>query len=651
MIGKLLGGRYEIEKVIGEGGMAMVYRAKDILLHRTVAVKVLRSQFGTDEDFIARFHREAQAAASLSHPNVVNTYDLGQEDGVYYIVMEYVEGGTLKEYITEHAPLPVEDAVNIAIQICDALDHAHHHHIIHRDIKPHNILMGKNGRIKVTDFGIARAVTSATITHTGSVLGSVQYFSPEQAKGIMTDAKSDLYSLGVVLYEMLTGHLPFDGDSPISVALKHLQDPYIHAKELRPELPQSVDNVIVRVMAKDPVFRYETAHEMLEDLRTCLTPERENEPPYQLPEALGGNDDKEITRVIPAIKPDMLRRKWTSEDGKEGLDLAEVKDDGGKDEVKTPQKPWKKWTMWSGATLAVLIVIIVGLYLANQIFNVPDVVVPAVENMPLDQARKILEDKKLVPVIQNQSDPTVPEGTVIKQTPAAKMTVKEKSEVKLIVSQGKLKEAMPKYIGMKLKSIEGDLKTRFQRYEVKYVNNDQYEPGMIIEQKPAANEIVVLGDTTVYLTVNQGTVKMPDLIGLTEADARSKVEGLGLIADITKASSYKTEGTVISQSYAKDSDVPKGSHVSIQVSSGFPSDSKKAIVPINVYLNSGEQANIEIRLTDATVTNQTVEKVTIYQSTRFSVTCILAPSKDATIQVFRNGVPIETQVVKYSDVK
>lgn len=643
MIGKTLGARYEIDKLIGEGGMAQVFRAKDLLLNRTVAVKILRSQFGGDEDFIARFHREAQAAASLSHQHVVNIYDLGQENGIYYIVMEYVDGITLKKYINSHAPLSIEEAVNIAIQICEGLDHAHQHHIIHRDIKPHNILINKSGRIKVTDFGIARAVSSATITHTGSVLGSVQYFSPEQAKGVITDAKSDLYSLGVVLYEMLTAKLPFNGDSPISVALKHLQDSYVYPKELRPIIPQSVENVVVRALAKDPLFRHGSAHEMLEDLRTCLLPDRINEEPYRFTEPMIPGDDNEITRVIPAIKPDMLKRKWSP-------DEKEEKEEQEEKEERPPQKPWKKWLTRVGATFAILLVIMSGLVLANTIFNVPDVVVPNVENMPLDQARKALEDKKLIPVIQNQYDPRKAENIVLSQNPGPNKTVKQKSEVVLIVN-ATTKEGMPNYVGLKIKSIETELKTKFQKYEIKHVNNDEYEAGMVVEQIPAAGESVVLANTTVILTVNQGTVAMPDVMNLTEAEARAKIEGAGLQLDISRTPSYSPEGIVIGQSTKAGDQVVKGTRVTVQVSSGYPGEARKHIVPINVYLTNGEQANIEIRLTDATVTNQTVEKVTIYQSTKFSVTCILSPSRDANVQVFRDGVLVEQKVVKYHDVK
>lgn len=295
-------GRYEIIERIGGGGMALVYKAQDILLNRNVAVKVLRQQFVHDEEFIRRFRREAQSAASLSHSNVVSIYDVGQEDEIHYIVMECVEGKNLNEIIKERAPLQVDEAVRIASQICDALEHAHQNQIIHRDIKPHNILIGRNGRVKVTDFGIARAVTSTTITQTGSVVGSVHYFSPEHAKGVITGEKSDLYSLGIVLYQMLTAQLPFLGESPISVALKHLQEEFEEPRKINPLIPQSVENVILKSMRKNPEERYQSADEMLRDLETCLLPGRRNESKLEFTHL----DDEDQTRVIPAIKPQQL---------------------------------------------------------------------------------------------------------------------------------------------------------------------------------------------------------------------------------------------------------------------------------------------------------------------------------------------------------
>jgi eukaryotic-like serine/threonine-protein kinase len=266
MEGKKLGGRYQIISRVGGGGMAVVYKAKDLLLNRFVAIKVLNESLSNDAEFIRRFNREAQAAASLSHPNIVNVYDVGQDGYTHYIVMELVVGLTLKQYIQEHAPLPVKEAAEIAMQICDGLAHAHENQIVHRDIKPHNILLGANGRVKVTDFGIARAASSSTITQAGSVMGSVHYFSPEQARGGVIGEKSDIYSLGILLYEMLTGQLPFEGDSAISIALKHLQDPVEDPRKLNPAIPDAIVSILLRALEKDPTMRYPSAKAMMRDI-------------------------------------------------------------------------------------------------------------------------------------------------------------------------------------------------------------------------------------------------------------------------------------------------------------------------------------------------------------------------------------------------
>lgn len=277
LIGKRINGRYQILETIGGGGMANVYKAHDVILNRTVAVKVLRPQFSDDEEFIRRFRREAQAATSLSHPSVVNIYDVGEEGDLYFIVMEYVEGLTLKQLIQKRGILPVEETVAIMLQITSAIAHAHANHIVHRDIKPHNILISPNGEAKVTDFGIARAMTSATITHTNSVMGSVHYLSPEQARGGMVNEKSDIYSLGIVLYEMATGVVPFSGDTAVSIAIKHLQSNLPSPKSMNPSLPQSIENIILKATAKDPFHRFQRASDMEDDLQTALHPERMSE--------------------------------------------------------------------------------------------------------------------------------------------------------------------------------------------------------------------------------------------------------------------------------------------------------------------------------------------------------------------------------------
>lgn len=282
MEGKKLGGRYEIISRVGGGGMAVVYKAKDLLLYRYVAIKVLNESLSNDSEFIRRFSREAQAAASLSHPNVVNVYDVGTEGHTHYIVMEYIEGPTLKEWIQQNGPLPPETVVDIASQICDGLAHAHENQIVHRDIKPHNILLGPGGRAKVTDFGIARAATSSTITQTGSVMGSVHYFSPEQARGGVIGERSDLYSLGIVMYEMVTGRLPFDADSAIAIALKHLQEPVEDPRTYAADLPDSIRHIILKALEKDPEQRFASAKVMMQELRYALPSDWRDEPKWSV---------------------------------------------------------------------------------------------------------------------------------------------------------------------------------------------------------------------------------------------------------------------------------------------------------------------------------------------------------------------------------
>ena len=299
LIGKIVGNRYEIISEAGTGGMATVYKAKDRVLNRNVAVKVLKDEYTTDQDFIKRFNSEAQSAAALSHPNIVSIYDVGheEENNLYYIVMELIKGKTLKEIINKDGSISWKWAVNIAIQIASALEEAHKHGIIHRDIKPHNIIITEDGTAKVTDFGIAKAVSNSTITAFGTTIGSVHYFSPEQAKGGITDARSDLYSLGVVMYEMLTGKVPFDADTPVSVALMHMQEKPKEPIELNSDIPMAVNKIVVKAMRKEPVERYQTASEMLADLSEAL---KDPNGDFVVIE----NKDGEYTRVIQAVKID-----------------------------------------------------------------------------------------------------------------------------------------------------------------------------------------------------------------------------------------------------------------------------------------------------------------------------------------------------------
>ncbi len=298
LIGKRISGRYKIIKMIGGGGMANVFLARDMILDRDVAIKILRLDFADEDEFIRRFQREAQSATSLAHSNIVNIFDVGEEENIYYIVMEYVDGLTLKQYIQNNYPIPTEKVLDIMKQLTSALSHAHYNHIIHRDIKPQNILIDHDGNVKITDFGIAMALSSTAITQTNAVLGSVHYLSPEQARGGIATKKSDIYSLGIVMFELLTGRLPFSGESAISIALKHLQSETPPPTRWNPDIPQSVENIVLKATAKDPFLRYKNVEEMEKDLDTALDPNRLSEPRFIIPE------DKEMTKAIPVITND-----------------------------------------------------------------------------------------------------------------------------------------------------------------------------------------------------------------------------------------------------------------------------------------------------------------------------------------------------------
>jgi serine/threonine protein kinase/beta-lactam-binding protein with PASTA domain len=653
MEGQRLGGRYQLEARIGGGGMAIVYKARDLILNRQVAVKVLRSQFGTDEDFVNRFRREAQAVASLSHPNVVGVYDVGEDGDTHYMVMEYVEGSTLKEVINERGALPVEEAVRIAVQICDALDHAHQNKIIHRDIKPHNILIGKNGRVKVTDFGIARAVTSTTITHTNSVLGSVHYFSPEQARGGITAEKSDIYSLGIVLYEMVTGQLPFSGDSPISVALKHLQEPLPEPRQVKPDIPQSVENVILKALVKDPLLRYASAKEMLLDLETCLLPERLNEEKISFPEL-----DDEPTRVVPVITPEMLEASQSRQAGQAGT---RNRFEPEEQEEKPQKKWWVKTLIWLGAIGLFLVLAFFGLnFLLNIFPSVPEVAVPYVEGVKVELAEKKIRDAKLVPKIIEEENDQVEQGNVIRQDPAPPMRLKENAIVTLYVSKGQKAISMPNLVGLSRATAEETLRQNgFTVTEDMFIEReDENAPaGQVIGQTPAAGEQVVPSHTTLQVIVSKGKryVEMPDVRGLTVDRARLELFKAGLgVGDVVEQPSYVTDkpGIVLStHPYDPKMQVPAGTAIPLTVSNGqFPADAKVGTTPIYVDLTEGETAEIKIVVSDARGDNKVLFHETISESKEYDVPVVLSPERNATIQVLKQGAPVQNITIQYSSL-
>lgn len=659
MIGHDLAGRYEILSRIGGGGMALVYKAHDVLLNRNVAVKVLRQQFVNDEEFIRRFRREAQSAAALSHPNVVSIYDVGQEDDTHYIVMEYVEGNNLNEIIIERAPLQADEAVRVAVQICDALDHAHQNHIIHRDIKPHNILIGNNGRVKVTDFGIARAVTSSTITQTGSVLGSVHYFSPEHAKGINTGEKSDLYSLGIVLYQMLTGKLPFLGESPISVALKHLQENFEDPRVMNPHIPQSVENVILKAMRKNPSERYSSAHEMVLDLDTCLRPERLNEPKIMF----DSFNDLEETRVMPAIRGDAINpshagREWSAPKAS----AASTSDRLPSQEPDRAGKAWRKPLMVVGITLALLTLIILGFIWLLDKIDTEEVEVPYVVDLTLEDARKELQEVglRIEDPVTREFSKNIPKDQVIEQN-KKNMRVKAGSFIELTVSDGPEMKSFKNYVGQSIKSVKEELTALGVADErIKIIEeNSEEAPNTILEQTPAPNELFDpdTAELSFVVSIGRETVDMPDLIDMKLSTARNVLKSLELVLkeeDILAQPSYlhAKDHIIEVNNYNAGDKVPKGSNIIIVVSSGPPADAKT--YPINVRISPasvGKSSEVKIIYSDARGENMEGVTRTINGTVDIPVTVVLAPDTVARITVHRDGQFMDIREISYDELE
>ncbi|MFA5696178.1 MAG: Stk1 family PASTA domain-containing Ser/Thr kinase [Bacilli bacterium] len=418
--GQKINDRYEILKILGEGGMANVYLAQDTILERKVAVKVLRGDLASDEKFVRRFQREALAASSLNHPNVVQMYDVGEDDGNFYIVMEYIEGRTLKQLIKKRGKLTFSEVVDIMLQLTEGMSHAHDAYIIHRDIKPQNVLILDNGLVKITDFGIAMALNSSQLTQTNSVMGSVHYLPPEQASGKGSTIKSDVYSLGILMYELLTGKLPFKGENAVEIALKHMKDPLPSLRREIDDLPQSIENIIIKATAKNPKNRYNNAREMYDDLKTCLDKNRVNEQRY-IYQYL--EQDLEDTKVIEPILKD---NKETDKPV-----IKEIK----KDEFK-PNK--KLFFILGGIILGLILLIITIFLIVPALTKVPDVKVPDVSLLTVEEAESQLKKVGFEVELETikQSSETVPIGYVIKTSPSKNRLIKKGTTIKIYESTG-----------------------------------------------------------------------------------------------------------------------------------------------------------------------------------------------------------------------
>lgn len=539
-LGKILGNRYILLEKVGEGGMALVYKARCQLLNRYVAVKILRPEYTMDEEFVRKFKRESLAAASLSHPNIVSVYDVGEQDGIYYIVMEFIQGQTLKEYIKKSVKINYNETLNIIYQICLALEHAHKNGIVHRDIKPHNILITEDKMIKVTDFGIARASSSITMTNTNNVMGSVHYFSPEQARGGYSDHRTDIYSLGVVMYEMLTGSLPYDAESPITVALKHIQDSVKEPQLTDPSIPKAVNDIVVKCMEKDMTKRYQSARELINDIQKA-----QSNPNMSLYDT---KVDEQSTRIIPI----------------EAINKANEKSINSKKRGKMAAA-----VIIGILTTAVIIAAIAWGY--NKYFIVKDVKVPEIIGQTEEAAKAILEKNKLIMEIGGNTSSDKPEGQIFKVIPEEGSTVKENSTIRVFISTGQKKAIVPDLKNFDIMTAESLLsKNGLKRGKIDRVNSSDVQKDLIIEQTPAKDTEVTEG-TPVDIVISDGPevklVPVPVLFGETLDNAKKKLKDANLdIGDVTTGSDSKyVDGVVISQGVQSGTQVKQGSKINITI--------------------------------------------------------------------------------------
>ena len=555
LVGRVIGNRYEIIEKIGEGGMATVYKAKCNILKRYVAVKVLRDEFTTDEEFIKRFNTEAQAAASLTHPNIVSIYDVGHEENIYYIVMELVQGKTLKEIINEDGALPWKWALNVSIQVASALEMAHKNNIVHRDIKPHNIIITEDGIAKVTDFGIAKAVSNSTITAFGTTIGSVHYFSPEHARGGYTDAKSDLYSLGVVMYEMLTGRVPFDADTPVSIALKHMQEKPIEPIKLNPTIPYAVNKIIMKAMEKDPNERYQSATEMLKDLSMALkNPEGDFV------------EQKDFTNQYTQRIPTLGEQEYIKND--------KIEDDEEQEEPKNKMSKKKKIIITIAIILGIILIPIIGFFGTKALMDagVPkDVDLPNLVGKTLEEANKEIEGTDITLEQTEEFNADVEAGKIISQDPpyVNGYTVKENSTIKIVISKGTEKAVVENVKGKTYEEAVQILEKANLKVERVDQTSQTVEAGIVIDQEPGEDEDVNAGDT-VKLYVSSGTgieqVEVENVVGKTEEEATSILTKAGLKVNVGyKEDSSEATDIVLSQDVTAGEKVDEGTTVTIVV--------------------------------------------------------------------------------------
>ena len=568
--GQKINDRYEIIRSIGEGGMANVYLGYDTILDRNVAIKVLRGDLSNDEKFVRRFQREALSASSLAHPNIVEMYDVGEDDGTYYIVMEYVEGKTLKQLLKKRGTLTLSEAIDIMSQLTDGMAHAHDSYIIHRDLKPQNIMIKDDGQIKITDFGIAMALNATQLTQTNSVMGSVHYLPPEQASGKGCTIKSDIYSMGIIFYELLSGSLPFRGDNAVEIALKHMKEPLPSLRDDNPAIPQSIENIIKKATAKNPKNRYDTAGEMHEDLLTALDDSRMDEEEYQYKYPENENEGRKKASVkneAKEVEDDIkLTPKKDEDDNTEENEV--VSDDDSKADKKK-----KRLIIILGSVFGViLLVMIIIFFVVPKASSGKNVVVPNCKGKKVSVCEKKLQDAgfEVNTTIKTITSKKIKKNLVVKTNPEAGRSIKKGSKITIYKSSGEEKFKLEDYTGKNAIEIKTLLETKY-KITVKIEEKDapdkdkEYDDNEIISQSLAKGSEVKKGDTLILYVANN-KVTFPDFAseGYSKDDVSAFCDKYGLNCTYnSQETTSVSEGKIISQSRLVGSTVTKGTNLTV----------------------------------------------------------------------------------------
>ncbi len=617
-----IGHRYRIIRSLGEGGMANVYLAHDMVLDRDVSVKLLRLDLRDDPSTKRRFHREAMAATQLNDPHIVGIYDVGEDHGLQYMVMQYVKGTDLKAYIRKHYPIPLPQVIDIMEQVLSAVATAHAHGIIHRDLKPQNILIDENKNVKITDFGIAVAVSQDSLTQTNTLMGSVHYLSPEQARGSIATKQSDIYSLGIILFELLTGKVPFEGETAVSIALKHFREEIPSVREQNKGIPQALENVIIKATAKEPAERYNSVNEMAADLKTVLDPQRANEPRLKIQQ-----DDNGETKVL-----DIKHLKADDYQSKKSTDSPTV------DPSTKPQK-WKKYGIVSG-TLGMIVLIAV----CSWWFLIRQVIIPDVEGMTVQKAEQRLHQQNLrIGKITQVNSQAVDKNRIVSTNPDVSHKTRVSTPINLTVSTGVKQLQMADYVGEDYSSVAANLRRKGFQVHQEPVYSDDIDKGQIIKQNHKKGTIVKPASDTIIFRVSAGKepIKIPNFKNqdISAVQQFANKNNLQLTTQEKKSKTIATNH-VINQTPRAGSTLNHGDTLTVSIANSG-NQTKTTNIQINIPFdgNGGQRENrVQVYIRDANH-NLTMEyqDITINQETTINVPFTLKQGQTGAYRVVRNG--------------